>query len=151
MYEIRLWAVTLQALDMITSFDTNDVLFQTLNASAELKAMITGKIYTGKRPLNSAKEDICINTITVTRTYTPQSGTSNVNIHVPDKPVNHNGQEQKDINDTRLREITGKVISLLEAARVTGLSFWISNQTVLAEPETEQHYTNLRIDWNIQI
>jgi hypothetical protein len=136
---------------MITSFDTNDILFQTLNASVELKAMITGKIYTGKRPLSSTKEDICINTITVTRTYTPQSGTSNVNIYVPDKPVNHNGQEQKDINDARLREITDRVISLLEAARVNGLSFWIASQTALAEPEVEQHYANLRIDWNIQI
>jgi hypothetical protein len=136
---------------MITSFDTNDVLFQALNASEELKTMITGNIYTGKRPLNSTKEDICINTITVTRTYTPQSGTSNVNIFVPDKPINHNRQEQKDINDERIREITGKVISLLEAASVNGLSFWITNQTVLAEPEIEQHYSNLRIDWNIQI
>jgi hypothetical protein len=138
-------------MDMITSFDTNDVLFQTLNASKELKTMITGKIYTGKRPINSTKEDICINTITVTRTYTPQSATSNVNIYVPDKPVNQSGQEQKDINDARLREITNKVISLFEAASVNGLSFWILNQTVLAEPEIEQHYTNLRIEWNIQI
>ena len=141
----------MQALDMITSFDTNDILFRTLNASEELKAMITGGIYTGKRPLNSTREDICINTITVTRNFTPQSGTSNVNVYVPDKPVNHGGQEQKDINGERLREITGKVISLLEAANPEGLSFWIAGQTVLLVPETEQHYTNLRIEWNIQL
>jgi hypothetical protein len=152
MYEIRLWEATLQALDMITSFDTDDILFQVLSGNAELKAAISGGIYPEtERPDNSEKEDITVNTITITRTYSPQSGTSNVNIYIPDTKLKIRGQEQKKINRERLREITNKVISILESARVEGLTFWITNQTVLAEPEIEQHYTNLRIDWNIQL
>jgi hypothetical protein len=133
---------------MVTSFDTDDILFQVLNGSDELKAFISGGIYTTDRPDNSEKEDITVNTITVTGSM-PQRGTSNVNIHVPDERMKIKGQEQRKINRERLREITNKVISILEAARVEGLLFWAANQTVLREPETNQHYTNLRIEWNI--
>ena len=115
MYEIRLRAVTLQALDMITSFDTNDILFRTLNASEELKAMITGGIYTGKRPLNSTREDICINTITVTRNFAPQrrprfqhkqSGKDNICLF---------GYESRFDNATEIIEVTGTVMSPTKA------------------------------------
>jgi hypothetical protein len=133
---------------MITSFDTNDILFQVLNGSDELKAAISGGIYTTDRPDNSEKEDITVNTITVNGNM-PQRGTSNVNIHVPDENLRIRGQEQRKINRERLREITNKVISILEAARVEGLLFWVANQIELKEPDINQHYTNLRIEWNI--
>jgi hypothetical protein len=134
---------------MLTSFDTNDILFETLSGSEELKAAISGRIYTGDRPDNSEKEDICINTITVTRNYSPQSGTSNVNIFVPDLKLEIAGQEQRKINRERLRTLTNMVISILEAAKVEGLAFWIANETVIKESTIYQHYTNLRIKWNI--
>jgi hypothetical protein len=137
---------------MITSFDTDDILFQVLSGNAELKAAISGGIYPEtKRPDNSEKEDITVNTITVTRNSRPQSGTSNVNIYVPDLKLNINGQEQRKADREKLREITNKVISILETARVEGLAFWITNETVLKEPDIYQHYTNLRIDWNIHL
>ncbi|MDR1652232.1 MAG: hypothetical protein LBS01_01020 [Prevotellaceae bacterium] len=137
---------------MITSFDTDDVLFQVLNASQELKAAISGGIYPeNERPDNSEKEDITVNTITITRNFTPQTGTSNVNIYVPDLKLKINSQEQRKENRERLREITNLVISVLEAANPEGLAFWISNQTTLKEPDIYQHYANLRIDWNIQL
>jgi hypothetical protein len=137
---------------MLTSFDTDDILFQILNASEDLKTAITGGIYPeDERPDNSEKEDITINTITVSRTYSPQTGTSNVNIYVPDGKYKIQGQEQRKINKKRLKEITDMVIATLEAATVKGLAFWISYQTILKEPVIYQHYTNLRIEWNIQI
>jgi len=133
---------------MLLSFDTDDILFQVLNGSEELKAAISGGIYTTDRPDNSEKEDITVNTITVTGSM-PQRGTSNVNIHVPDLQAKIKGQEQRKANKERLRQITTLVISILEAARVEGLLFWVANQTTIKEPETNQHYTNLRIEWNI--
>jgi hypothetical protein len=137
---------------MITSFDTDDILFKVLSGNAALKAAISGGIYPeSERPDNSEKEDICINTITVTRNYTPQSGTSNVNIYVPDLRLKIDGQEQRKIDRERLREITNQVISIIEAARIEGFAFWIANETVIKEPEIYQHYTNLRIEWNILI
>jgi hypothetical protein len=133
---------------MLLSFDTDNILFQVLNSSDELKAALTGGIYTTGRPDNSDKEDITVNTITVNGS-SPQRGASNVNIHVPDLKLNIAGQEQRKENRERLRELSTLVISLLEAARVEGLLFWISNQAILREPEVSQHYTNLRIEWNI--
>jgi hypothetical protein len=133
---------------MITSFDTDDILFQVLNGSDELKAAIAGGIYTDDRPLNSEKEDITVNTITVTGNH-PQQGTSNVNIHVTDLKLKIRGQEQRMANRERLRRITDMVIRVLEAARVEGLIFWVSNQTTIKEPDIDQHYTNLRIEFNI--
>lgn len=137
---------------MITSFDTDDILFNILANSDELKAAIGGGIYNEtQRPDNSEEEDITINTIMVTRNFTPQSGTSNVNIYVPDLKLKIKGQEQRKVNRERLREITNLVISILEKANPSGLAFWIANETMIKEPKIYQHYVNLRIDWNIQL
>jgi hypothetical protein len=137
---------------MITSFDTDDILFRVLSASEELKTAISGGIYPGiDRPDNSEKEDITINTIAITRNFTPQTGTSNVNVYVPDEKKRISGQEQRKMSRERLRELTGMVVSILEAAKIEGLTFWITNQTIIREPAIYQHYTNLRIDWNIQL
>ena len=133
------------------SFDTDDILFTILNASDELKDAINGGIYVqGERPDNSDKEDIVVNNIALLHAY-PQSGTSNVNIHAEDLKLKIKGQEQRKANRERLRELTKLVISILEAAKVEGLCFWIENTTVIKEPVIAQHYTNLRIGWNIQI
>lgn len=133
---------------MLLSFDTDNILFQVLSSSDELKAAISGGIYTTDRPDNSDKEDITVNTITVNGD-SPQRGTSNVNIHVRDLKTNIAGQEQRKEDRERLQRLSSMVVSILEAARVEGLLFWISNQTTIREPETAQHYTNLRIEWNI--
>ena len=133
---------------MLLSFDTDNILFEVLNVSDELKSAISGVIYTTDRPDNSEKEDITVNTITVTGSM-PQRGTSNINIHVPDLQAKIKGQEQRKADRERLRQITTLVISILEAARVEGLLFWVANQTTIKEPEVNQHYTNLRIEWNI--
>ncbi|MDR1459790.1 MAG: hypothetical protein LBI60_06220 [Bacteroidales bacterium] len=133
---------------MITSFDMDEILFQVLSGNAGLKAAISGGIYTTNRPDNSDKEDITVNTITVTGDK-PQRGTSNVNIHVPDLKLNIKGQEQRKCNRERLKQITYLVISILETTSVNGLLFWVSNQTILRDSKIEQHYANLRIEWNI--
>jgi hypothetical protein len=133
---------------MITSFDTNDILYKTLVSSEELKAAISGGIYISERPDNPENEDIVVNTITVTGNM-PQQGTSNVNIFVPDLKLKIKGQEQRKANRERLHKLTDLVISILETANVEGLTFWVANETVIKEQSIYQHYTNLRIEWNI--
>jgi len=134
--------------DMFTSFDTDNILFQALSKSEKLKAAISGGIYTTDRPDNSTKEDITINTITVNGSM-PQRGTSNINIHVPDLKINISGQEQRKADRERLRKISNMVISILEPTIIDGLLFWVSNQIIIQEKQINQHYTNLRIEWNI--
>jgi len=134
---------------MIQTFDTDNVLFDVLKASLDLTSSINGGIYVGgERPDNSVKEDIVINTIDLTQDL-PQRGTSNVNIHVADIDVKIQGTNQKKANNKRMKELTTKVLSALTAAKITGLNYWITNQNVIKEAESNQHFVNLRIEFSI--
>lgn len=133
------------------SIETDDILFGILNASAELKAALSGGIYVqGERPENSGKEDVVINNIFLSHEV-PQNGTSNVNIHVPDKQERIGRTEQFKANRERIRELTAIVLSVLKSANITGLSIRVSTEAVVKEPNISEHYNNLRIEWNIQI
>jgi len=133
------------------SIETDDLLFEVLNASVAIKSALSGGVYVqGERPDGSELEDVVINNLTFSHEI-PQSGTSNVNIHVPDLKVMIGGKEQRKADRERLRLLTGIVLETLKAARITGLTFWITNESVIKEPEVSQHYNNIRISWNIQI
>ena len=133
------------------SIDTDDTLFQILNASAALKAELTGGIYVlGERPDGSEKEDIVVNNIFINHTI-PQTGTSNVNIHVPDMTLTIGGKQQYKANRERLRTLTALTLEALKAANIQGLAIRITNETIIKEPNIPEHYTNIRVDWNIQI
>lgn len=132
------------------SIETDDILFEILNASAELKAALSGGIYVqGERPDDSGKEDVVITNLLLTH-EAPQNGTSNVNIHVPDMKVKIGQSEQFKADRERIRELTAIVLSALKSANITGLAIRVSTETVIKEPEISEHYNNLRIEWNIQ-
>lgn len=134
---------------VMLSFDTDDILFKVLTTSEELKCSLSGGIYVqGERPDNSGIEDVVINTIVLNREK-PQNGTSNINIHVPDLKLKINKQDQRKADRERLRELTALVLKILKAAQVEGLTFWVETETVIKEPAISEHYTNLRINWNI--
>ena len=89
------------------SIETDDILFEILNASAELKAALSGGIFVqGERPDNSGKEDVVINNLFLNHEV-PQTGTSNVNIHVPDKKERIGRTEQFKAHRERIRETNG--------------------------------------------
>lgn len=135
---------------MKTTFDTDTFLFSLLRESP-VSAAINGGIYVGDdRPDDSVKEDIVVNSIDLTQDYLPQIGTSNVNIFVPDKVVTIGGKQQLKANRTRLKELSNMAIETLRNANITGLKLILVNQTILAEPSVNQHFTNIRINWNIQ-
>ncbi|MGI6124582.1 MAG: hypothetical protein ACOYIG_10450 [Acetivibrionales bacterium] len=134
----------------MNSIETDDILFQILNGNAEIKQAITGGIYTmGERPDDSQKEDIVVNNLFLNHTV-PQTGTSNVNIHVPDMTVTIGGKQQKKGNRERIRTITGLVFQALKNANVEGLGIRVTNESIIKEPNIFEHYNNIRIDWNIQ-
>lgn len=133
---------------MKRTFDTDNYLFGILKNAEGLE--VTGGIYVmGERPLNSKLEDIVVSTIDLTQDSAPQRGTSNVNIHVPDIDVTIGGIRQKKANRTRLQELTEIVCSLLESANIEGLAIWMTNQNTLKEPDIDQHFVNLRVEWSI--
>lgn len=132
------------------SIETDDILFGVLNASAELKTALSGGIYVqGERPDNSGKEDVVINNLFLNHEV-PQTGTSNVNIHVSDKKVKIGRQEQFKADRERLRELTAIVLVALKSANINGLTIRVITETVIKEPNVSEHYNNLRVEWNIQ-
>jgi hypothetical protein len=135
---------------MKTTFDTDAILFSLL-CESPVSIAINGGIYVGDdRPNDSDKEDIVVNSITLTQDYLPQIGTSNVNLFLSDKNVNIGGKQQLQANRTRLKELSDMVIETLREANITGLKLILGSQTVLEEPSVKQHFVNIRISWNIQ-
>lgn len=130
-------------------FDTNEILYKLLNVDA-VNSVISGRVYNGQRPLNSELEDVVVNTIVLSQEYLPQIGTSNVNIHVKDLSVNVSGAKQIMADNSRMKEISEVVLSLIRNAILPGLAISVENQTVIEESEIKQHYVNIRINWNIQ-
>ena len=134
---------------MKTTFDTDSILFKILKNTPEVVSAINGGIYKGDRPDDSEMEDITINTIDLTVEDLPQIGTSNVNVHVPDMTVNIGGTTQKKANDERLKQITTLVLDALRSANIPDLELIVTNQVKIREQSINQHFVNIRINWNI--
>ncbi|WP_333661593.1 hypothetical protein [Chishuiella changwenlii] len=126
---------------MYDIFDATEILFKALNIPEVLNS-INGKLYNVGRPLNSQKEDIVVNTITITTISKPQLATSNINIHVKDIEIGNP-------NTKRLKEISRIVRKVFESNQFFGKSVYISDLGILQEQEQKEHYVNLRIQWRI--
>lgn len=133
---------------MKTAFDTDGILFELLNG----KTSINGGCYVGDdRPENSTDEDIVVNTIDLSQDTLPQIGTSNINIYTPDTSKKIKGKMQVSANRTRLKALAEEALELVRNANIDGLMIIPGNMLIMYEPNTHQHFINIRIDWNIQI
>lgn len=134
---------------MKQTYDTDTMLFSILKGSVTIMANITGGVYAGQRPDNSVKEDIVVNTITLTQDSVPQLGTSNINIHVADKTVTIAGVQQKVEDRARLKALSNLVLDTIRTARVSGLKIAVEAQSTIPDVSISQHYVNIRITWII--
>jgi hypothetical protein len=134
---------------MKQTYDIEATMFGILKGTSALTAALSGGIYAGERPLNSEKEDVAINTIALSQDFEPQLGTSNVNIHVPDKKVTIGGIQQNVEDRARLKALSDIVLTAIRGSKVAGLKIVVENQATLNEPEIKQHYVNIRVNWII--
>ncbi len=132
-------------------FDTNGILFEALSSNSDLVNEITGGVYNGERPLNSKLEDVVINTIVLSQDSYPQFGVSNINIHVKDMSINFGGVQQFMPDNVRMATISEKVLSIVRAAKITGLTMQVESQNITPERTINEHFVNIRINWNIHI
>lgn len=126
---------------MYDIFDANELLFKALN-KASIKAIINGEVLNDGRPINSLKEDIVVNTITISQTTKPQIATSNINCYALD------AKEGKK-NTNRLKVISRKVIEEFKNTEFIGKSVFILSQNIIQETNNKEHYVNIRIQWMI--
>lgn len=130
-----------------TPFDTDGILFRLLNG----KTSINGGVYVGDdRPEDSEDEDIVINTIDLESDALPQIGTSNINVYVTDTSKRIKGKMQISANRTRLESLTHEVLKIVQNAVLPGIKAIPKSAIIMNEPNTKQHFMNIRIDWNIQ-
>jgi len=134
---------------MKQTFDTDKILFSLLKYDSFIAAAITGGVYRMSRPLNSELEDIVVNTIVLSQEFLPQIGTSNINIHVKDMSVNIGGVRQLMPDLERLESLSELVLATLRGANIQGLTISVENQTTIAVNDINQHFVNIRINWNI--
>ena len=147
---------------MIDSFETNEILIGLLRGKTSAKG---GCYHEGDRPDNSTEEDIVVNTVDLAideKTAfvkavdlaidtTPQIGTSNVNIYVCDTPKKIKGKMMLSANNPRLKALAREVTAIIRNSRIHGIKAIPGTMSIMNEPNTKQHFANIRIDWNIQI
>ena len=133
---------------MKTPFDTNEILMGLLMGNTSIKG---GYYHEGDRPDNSTDEDIVVNTIDLSVDTLPQIGTSNVNIYVSDTPKKIKGKMMVMPNRTRLKQLANEVAAIIRDARIPRIKAVSGTTSIIDEPNTKQHFVNIRVDWNIQV
>lgn len=129
-----------------TTFDVVDALITVLLADAALKADITGHIYRdGMRPVNSDKEDVVVGTLPITFEQIQRS-IANINVHVPTAKITINGIGNFVPNFVRLKEITARIVSLVNEKYIGDYWFLVQQQSFYQENENET-YSNIRVEF----
>ena len=125
-----------------TSFDPVQILYDRLSSS-ELVDELSGKLYKMVRPNGSKLEDIVINGLPISADQFQEAST-NVNLYVPDIQVSTN----QFVPDTaRLAYLASIAVNFLYEYYGDGYRYNFRFQGDVEEAETEQHYINLRIDF----
>ena len=136
----------------LMSQDVETILYKILNASSELKNLISGNIYKdGYRPTNSGKEDISIGTLAISQDN-PQIAVCNVNIYTPDLKQSLGSSIEYIPNSSKLKSLAEKVKQVLDLALLDPLykdfSIRIDYQKTFKNEDTEarEHFQNLRTE-----
>jgi len=132
---------------MLTSGQIRNLLYRTLDANlAALRAAgLNGGIYHQRRPDNSTKTDIVLTDLSWNYD-TPQTGTFNINVHVPDKSGSSaDGQPQRTPQTAKLTALTCVVRDAVEGSSVgDGIDYYVENDSVISSQNGDT-YTNIRV------
>lgn len=118
-----------------------------------LEPFMTGKINGGFyqsdcRPGDSAEEDAVL-TVTYASASQVQTGRAKLNIYVPDIDCGSNRAVPDKARLQKLTQLDEAIIELLNAAD-TDYLYSLSQAThTLAEPETQQHFVNINIEFQL--
>lgn len=113
--------------------------------TANIQSSISGKIYKDKRPTGSDKEDIVINSLTMTNDYM-QNGVFNVNIYVPMISITSNGITQYQKNNARMKVLADLVYPVLNDAWGNDYNLDVVNSQDFEEGN--ENFYNFRVSLN---
>ena len=132
---------------MKTTLDLVDVVWQLLNSSS-LKGEITGGVYKLKRPLNSAKEDVVVNSLPVSNEQL-QTAIVNVNVFVIDLEVGIEGEKNTMPDIARLKQLAAMTVDILQDGIDGDYTWDVQQQTVIEDEGNDQHFVNIRLEFFI--
>lgn len=132
---------------MRNTFNLVDIIYLVLTANTTITSAITGKVYKNARPLNSDKQDIVVGSLPINAEQIQQA-VMNVNIHIPNLKISINGlQDNTPPNLVKLEEVTALVIEGLKDKVFSDYWFDVQQQNLFAEEATNEHYSNIRINF----
>lgn len=129
---------------MKTTFDAENVLYAVLTDSNLLTA-VTGTLEKWYRT-GEGNEDVVINSLPMSANQT-QRCVLNVNVYVADLHLKIGGKMQYQPNMARLHELAIMAVEVLQEGYGEGYNYWLENQHTVEQPETHEHYINLRVDF----
>lgn len=122
--------------------EINTFLFQLV--STTIGTTLTGGVYILERPVDSEKEDIVVGTLPLSE---EQIAICNINIFVPDKTVGIGGTTNKVPDLSRMGALANTVIQALDQdTELEQYHYRIVNQTIINEPDLDQHFVNIRLE-----
>lgn len=129
-----------------TGFDLVDTLCDFLEAQS---FDITGKVYPFSRPVNSDKEDLVVNSLTLDNEQL-QTGFTNINGYVPGKRITVNDITESMPDVPRMQALAASVASTIKKPVYLGeYEFWMQQPPVLiGEQQTGAFFFNIRVQWN---
>jgi len=132
---------------MKTVIDQSSEIYKILKGISALSYALTpGGIYKGVRPVNSVTDDVVVNSIVLTK-GSLQRGVSNVNIHVKDLQQGPANAPFFVPHEIRLKTLTDIIEPVLNDYYGQDFSLYIDSTSLIREPEINQHYMNLRINF----
>ena len=127
---------------MKTILEINTFLFQLV--STTIGTTLTGGVYILERPVSSKEEDIVVGTMPLSE---EQIAICNINIFVPDKTVGIGGTTNMMPDVSRMGALANTVIQALDQdTELEQYHYRIINQTIIDEPDLDQHFLNLRLE-----
>jgi hypothetical protein len=134
---------SLSALNMLYQHITHSVLMTDAKKP-------NGKLCKFERPLNSALEDVVLNSLGLNREDV-QEGVLNVNIFVPNLVLPSNPNDKGQPDTARLLYLSNLANTALgegdEIWEATGQYCFNLQQENLFQDENNQHYLNLRVEF----
>jgi hypothetical protein len=130
----------------INSLEAIDILFEALKEILLDVAKPNGGVHKQKRPINSTKEDIVINSLPIDRNTGFQNGVLNVNIHVPNLSVTTGGVLDNTVpNLTRIKDLTKKVEAIIADVYADDWSYEVQQDNFFEEEKSS--YNNVRVQF----
>lgn len=139
---------------MYSTQDCNELLYVKLRAALKSNVKpgyiaISGDVYfDDERPNSSTKEDVAINTPTISG-QAIQQGYSNINVYVPTEKITTDSGGLRVRRRARERVIIKLIADAIEEMQTRDCYCYVQSQSEDESPDGEESFASVRVFWKI--